>query len=203
MPSDTWWNLEPRKRDDILEAAIAEFAEHHYEDASLSALVKQVGIAKGSIYQYFIDKRDLYDYLLHYAHDTLQRAIVATMPLHLTPQADMFAVLRAYLYAVGAVTTAHPLLTQLVNRSLHDTHEGAHHAQLLYERYINTFTTELVESAIHDRSLRHDARPAVVVFLLLQVIRGVMQQPGRAQDTALLDELVVLLDQGLRYRMRQ
>ncbi|MFM7678119.1 MAG: hypothetical protein ACKO83_04635, partial [Roseiflexaceae bacterium] len=152
---------------------------------------------------YFTDKRELYDYLLQYAHETLQRAIVATMPHHLTPQSDMFAILRAYLYAVGAVTSAHPLLTQLVNRSLHDTHGGAQHAQLLYERYIITFANELVESAMQDRSLRHDVRPAVVVFLLLQVIRGVMQHPAHAQDTALLDELVGLLDQGLRYRMRQ
>ncbi|MCE2851517.1 MAG: TetR/AcrR family transcriptional regulator [Roseiflexaceae bacterium] len=203
MPSDTWWNLDPRKREDILTAAVAEFAVHHYEDASLSALVKHVGIAKGSMYQYFTDKRELYDYLLHYAHETLQRAIVAEMPHHLTPQSDMFAILRAYLYAIGAVTHAYPLLTQLVNRSLHDTHAGAHNAHQLYERYIITFAHELVESAVQDRSLRHDVRPEGVVFLLLQVIRGVMQQPARAQDTALLDELVVLLDQGLRYRMRQ
>ena len=150
-----------------------------------------------------MDNRELYDYLLHYAHETLQRAIVAEMPHHLTPQSDMFAILRAYLYAIGAVTHAYPLLTQLVNRSLHDTHAGAHNAHQLYERYIITFAHELVESAVQDRSLRHDVRPEGVVFLLLQVIRGVMQQPARAQDTALLDELVVLLDQGLRYRMRQ
>ena len=82
MPSDTWWNLDPRKREDILTAAVAEFAVHHYEDASLSALVKHVGIAKGSMYQYFTDKRELYDYLLHYAHETLQRAIVQVAASH-------------------------------------------------------------------------------------------------------------------------
>ena len=44
-----------------------EFSCKSYKDASITALVEQPGIAKGSIYRYFEDKLDLFLYLhLHF-----------------------------------------------------------------------------------------------------------------------------------------
>ncbi len=63
MPHKTFHNLPEGKRSRFLQAAYAEFARHGYEGASISRLVKHLGIAKGSVYQYFTDKRELYHYL--------------------------------------------------------------------------------------------------------------------------------------------
>lgn len=64
MPKPTFFNLPPEKREQILQLAMAEFAANDYESASISRIVAQAGIAKGSFYQYFEDKADLYTYLL-------------------------------------------------------------------------------------------------------------------------------------------
>lgn len=64
MPSTTFFNLPDEKREQITAFAIAEFAAHPYRSASISRIVAQAGIAKGSFYQYFTDKQDLYAYLL-------------------------------------------------------------------------------------------------------------------------------------------
>ncbi len=63
MPKKTFYNLPESKRSRLLQAAYAEFARHGYEGASITRLVKHLGIAKGSVYQYFADKRELYHYL--------------------------------------------------------------------------------------------------------------------------------------------
>lgn len=63
-PSPTFANLPAEKRDRIVELAIEEFSERSYRAASLSRIVARAGIAKGSIYQYFEDKLDLYRWLL-------------------------------------------------------------------------------------------------------------------------------------------
>ncbi len=63
MPNKTFYNLPEGKRSRFLQAAYAEFARHSYEGASISRLVMHLGIAKGSVYQYFADKRELYHYL--------------------------------------------------------------------------------------------------------------------------------------------
>ena len=64
MPKATFFNLPQEKREQILQFATAEFATNDYESASISRIVAQAGIAKGSFYQYFADKADLYLYLL-------------------------------------------------------------------------------------------------------------------------------------------
>lgn len=64
MPKETFFNLPEAKRDAITAIAIEEFAEHAYSDVSISRIVARAGIAKGSFYQYFEDKEDLYAYLL-------------------------------------------------------------------------------------------------------------------------------------------
>jgi AcrR family transcriptional regulator len=67
MPKETFSNLNPEKREQFLDEAFREFAEHGYHSASVSRIVSNLDIAKGSLYQYFEDKRDLYFYLLELA----------------------------------------------------------------------------------------------------------------------------------------
>jgi len=64
MPKQTFFNLPDEKRNAILDLAIEEFAENDYKNASISRIVNRAGIAKGSFYQYFEDKKDLYLYLI-------------------------------------------------------------------------------------------------------------------------------------------
>lgn len=64
MPKDTFFNLPQDKKDKILDAAIDEFAEYTYHKASISRIVERAQIAKGSFYQYFEDKADLFKHLM-------------------------------------------------------------------------------------------------------------------------------------------
>lgn len=63
----TFDKLKAPKQAQIRECAMREFAVHSYEDASINRIVQAIGIAKGSIYQYFDDKKSLYLYLVGYA----------------------------------------------------------------------------------------------------------------------------------------
>lgn len=64
MPKQTFFNLPNDKRERIIECAINEFSNYDYNQASINRIVKDAGIAKGSFYQYFEDKLELYKYLL-------------------------------------------------------------------------------------------------------------------------------------------
>ena len=67
MPHQTFFNLPEEKRQSVIDAALEEFSLHDYKTASLSRMVEKAGIAKGSMYQYFDNKKDLYLYLIDYA----------------------------------------------------------------------------------------------------------------------------------------
>jgi AcrR family transcriptional regulator len=64
MPKQTFLNLPPEKRETVMNAAIEEFAEYGLENASTNRIVKNSGIAKGSFYQYFEDKQDVFMHML-------------------------------------------------------------------------------------------------------------------------------------------
>ncbi|HCX64028.1 MAG TPA: TetR/AcrR family transcriptional regulator [Eubacteriaceae bacterium] len=64
MPKETFTNLNKQKKEKILQVAIDEFAEHSFQLASINRIVEKAGIAKGSFYQYFEDKKDLYQLVL-------------------------------------------------------------------------------------------------------------------------------------------
>ena len=48
------------KRQQILTGASAVFAEHGYEGASMSAIARQAAVSKGTLYNYFTNKADLF-----------------------------------------------------------------------------------------------------------------------------------------------
>ena len=64
MPKETFLNLSDDKRRHIENVAIKEFASQGFDKASINVIVKNSGIAKGSFYQYFDDKKDLFFHLL-------------------------------------------------------------------------------------------------------------------------------------------
>lgn len=66
MPKETFFNLDEEKRQKIMVVVIDEFAAHDYKSASISKICQVAGIAKGSFYQYFENKKDLYSYILQH-----------------------------------------------------------------------------------------------------------------------------------------
>lgn len=64
MPQETFFNLADSKRNLVISAAIYEFSTANYDTASINQICKKSNIAKGSFYQYFTDKLDLYIYIM-------------------------------------------------------------------------------------------------------------------------------------------
>ena len=75
MPKSTFLKLNDTKRKAFLIEAYKEFSLHSFEAASITNLVKSLGIAKGSVYQYFEDKEVLYDFLVNDANKQLDSLI--------------------------------------------------------------------------------------------------------------------------------
>lgn len=64
MCTETFLRLPEEKRTRFLNAAWDEFTAVRFTDVSISQIVRRAGIPRGSFYQYFTDKEDLFAYLL-------------------------------------------------------------------------------------------------------------------------------------------
>ncbi len=66
--------LSIKKQDTIRNAALACFAKHGYEKASINDIAVAAGISKASIFQYFGNKQALYQYLFDYCATQMKQA---------------------------------------------------------------------------------------------------------------------------------
>lgn len=115
MPHQTFFNLPEEKRQQILQVALDEFSENDYENVSISRMVARAGIAKGSFYQYFADKEDLYAYLLEMLTDAKRKfmSLDHPDPTHI----GIFAYLRWMAKAGLGFQLAYPQLSKLAVRA--------------------------------------------------------------------------------------
>ena len=63
MPKETFFGIDNEKQNRVIQAAIKVFSSHNYNDSSINEVIKLAKIPRGSFYQYFEDKRDLYLYI--------------------------------------------------------------------------------------------------------------------------------------------
>ncbi|MBB2481962.1 TetR family transcriptional regulator [Bacillus sp. APMAM] len=65
MPKQTFFHLPKDKQDTLIQSAKEEFSRVPLHEASIANIIKNACIPRGSFYQYFEDKEDLYFYLLN------------------------------------------------------------------------------------------------------------------------------------------
>ena len=75
MPTQTFFNLPPPKREKLLRAAVTEFARRPYGEVSINRIIQAAGIPRGSFYQYFTDKTDLFRHVLRCYDKLLEEAV--------------------------------------------------------------------------------------------------------------------------------
>src|SRR4030065_1156972 len=73
---NTFPHLPADKQERVLDAALTEFADQGYHQASLNRLVARAGIAKGSLYQYFPNKEGIFRYIFQIALNLVRQTLV-------------------------------------------------------------------------------------------------------------------------------
>lgn len=117
MPFPTFFNLPEEKRQKILDYAMEEFAQNDYDSASISKIVSNAGIAKGSLYQYFADKGDLYRYLIELATQKKAEMLAAARPAE--SSLSLFDYLRWLFREMANFEILYPRLAKIGYRAIY------------------------------------------------------------------------------------
>jgi AcrR family transcriptional regulator len=113
MPTETFFRLPAEKRERFVDEAIREFADKPFAEASLSQIAARAQVAKGSVYQYFGDKLDLYRWLVAEEVPARKRAFLAASEA----PADFFARLELVIERGMAFLVEYPRLARLAAAS--------------------------------------------------------------------------------------
>jgi AcrR family transcriptional regulator len=210
MPKQTFFNLPQEKRETIMNAAVEEFAEFGLENASTNRIVKNSGIAKGSFYQYFEDKQDVFMHLLAVIEQKEMEFFRDKPPPD--HNMDTFHFFRWMVKTGMEFGLSHPRMIQAAWRVL--LGEGLYYGEAFaqYRQKTKQALTQMITQAIE----RGEVDPSVDVELAVMVMEtwsnaittyvlneGVKQKDilkwmrsPRTQET--IDKLLYVMEYGLR-----
>ena len=174
MASPTWWNLPatsaPRHRGG--DAGVRPRAG--FSAGSLNVIASEAGIAKGSLFQYFDDKLDLFITVCEHVSAEIADAVLVGVD----PGAPLFDTLRGIVRRWVAYFRQHPLerLALLRRRARDRPGIRATRTAVPNARY-EAALRPLIRSARRRGELRADADDRMVLSLLTVVLRHLNSAP--------------------------
>ena len=185
--SPTFARLSRAKRERILDAATEEFAEHGFHQASVSRMVRGLGIAKGSIFQYFGSKEGLFEHLFGHFVEQLKAPLKAVR----AQENDFFERIRGSLLAGLEFIEAHPKVYRIYLKVLYQENAPFRERILsLVRGYSSRYLRPLIIEAQADGQLRPDLDPALVFFL----VDGLLDRFLQARSVSFLHQDLFRLD---------
>ncbi len=161
--------LSEEKQSRILNAAVTQFAQHGYDQTSMNCVVREAGISKGSLFQYFNSKFDLFDTVVSYAMRLVksrlrdQREATKDQPFSLR----LTRVLETGFHFIRE----HPLLSRIYFQMLHSGKAPYSEGKLSgMHRESVGFLGRLIKEGIERGDLRNDLDVDKTAFLLNSVM---------------------------------
>ncbi len=172
MPKQTFFNIPEEKRDQLINIAIDEFADNDYANASISKIVTRAGIAKGSFYQYFADRDDLFSYLVELIAQ--EKAAVFSLD-HPDPEhVGIFNYMRWIFMNSAEFEVSHPRLSRIGYRMLKG---GASESRVFAQAMESALT--YYKGIVVLGKAQGDIAPDIDDDLAANVFRLVMSEMGR------------------------
>jgi AcrR family transcriptional regulator len=210
LPRERFQNLESQKKQKILDVAVDEFASHGFREASVNRMVQRLGIAKGSIFQYFGSKEGLFHLVFHHAVELVRHSLRRVKQD--TAETDFFERIRQSLLAGIRFIDQHPRVYHIYLKMIFQE-DFPLRAEFL--KQVHLFSAEylkpLVEAGVARGELRSDLNVEMAAFFLDAIMDRFLQayavsfldagaglyQAQIEDTTQKIDEFVRLIRDGM------
>ncbi|HHV94032.1 MAG TPA: TetR/AcrR family transcriptional regulator [Firmicutes bacterium] len=203
MPKDTFFNLPEEKRQKIIDAAIDEFGQRSFYDARITAVVEAAGIAKGSFYQYFEDKMDLFKYIVGLIAEKKMAYLNKNMMLRMEDY-SFFQLLRELFLSGFRFAKENPRLV-LIGLQLLNNPELFYQVIGAQQDLAVQFYEKLLEKGMADG----DLDPKIDVKIAARILTGMtysladlIYEDGVVDldDMEIVDHMLYIVENGLKKR---
>jgi AcrR family transcriptional regulator len=206
MPKSTFFNLPEEKREKIMESAIDEFAQYSYQKGSINRIVERAEIAKGSFYQYFEDKKDLFKYILEKSGE--EKMVYLTHIIGDLDKLDFFHTIRELYIGGIRFGQEHPKLAAIADRFMKDADQ-----QLMEEMFGDSKgKSQMVFQGLLLKGIeRGEVDPKIDVELVAMLIASMSlsisehflkeKNTGNLMDMMeVLDKMLYVIEHGIKVK---
>lgn len=198
MPKDTFFNLSEDKKRKIFDAAVQEFSTKRFSEASINQIIKTAEIPRGSFYQYFNDKEDLYLYM--FAEIGREKQALISDIGTLNPEADFF---EAYHYSIRTLlewSKVKPEYNQLGLLMEMDDNEFINKLKGISNQYFARLSA-LIERDKERGLIKQDVNSELVVDMIYTINMHFIKDYYKSGDVEVMlnkvDEVMKILKDGI------
>lgn len=215
QPRGTFFNLAAEKQALVEAVLVKEFATKGYQKASLNSIVKALGIAKGSLYQYFANKESMFLFVFDQFTRLVKGAVVKPEAVEIESCRDSFwGAVRRVMQAGIEFISRHPLYFQLYLQVLHED-DIPYREELI--RRVRLFSSEFFGPMI-EAGQRRGEFVGVSVSTIIFIVDAVMDRffqgyahgyldggldlsgKTRTEINDKIDQIILTLDVGISQR---
>ena len=174
MPKETFNQLKKEKKEHILRTAALVFAERGFARTDMAEIAKRAGVAKGSLYNYFDSKEDLY---LFVCRDGMKRSRNSVYG-GLLPDWDIYRQVDHIFRKGIAFASTYPEYVRLyLNISSAGMERFADRLTLEVEKHTADHLKRLIKRGLHEKTVRPDINPEMAAFFINNLYIMLMVSP--------------------------
>ncbi|MEH7087190.1 helix-turn-helix domain-containing protein, partial [Neobacillus drentensis] len=192
-------NLDPEKQERIINAALKQFAQKGYTQASTNEMVKEAEISKGLLFHYFKNKQDLFLYLYDYSLELAMNEIFAKLDMN---ERDMLERWKQVVVIKIELMHKHPELFQFLKAANEDNAPEVEQALEMRKKATIADTYGRMLQDMDTSKFKDDVDTARATQIILWTLEGYsnrVQEQIRAipLDQIDIDDMVKEIDQYL------
>ncbi len=163
MPTDTFNQLQPEKRERITAAAVEVFSQAGFNGADVAEIARRAGVAKGSIYNYFSNKEDLYVFVCRDGLDRSRQTVYGAID----PEWDIYRQIEHIFRQGKTFVLEHPDYLRLyINISSAGMESFAEQLTMEVEKHTADHLKKLLHDGISQGLVRSDIDVDMAAFTI-------------------------------------
>ncbi|WP_432663436.1 TetR/AcrR family transcriptional regulator [Wukongibacter baidiensis] len=190
------------KKDKLIEAALDEFTQKSYDEASLNNIIKNASMSKGSFYYHFKNKRDLYTFIYVEAGNVKLRFLDKELKNYEEEMKDknIFEILKLYGHLGFKFAKEYPVYYQFGKRLLEEKNEELMtHLRKQFNHVTEDLMDNLIARAIERKEIRDDFPVDFTTRLIKNLFLSYDKVVLKDINEVELDELMKLYDNYLDF----
>lgn len=114
---ESFLKLDDKKKQQIINSAMKEFSDKGYKKASTNEIAKNASISKGSLFNYFLNKEELFKYMYELSICEMEKKLYSKLE---NQKKDFFEVIRNISYLKIDYLMEYPLATEFIIKAYSD-----------------------------------------------------------------------------------
>jgi TetR/AcrR family fatty acid metabolism transcriptional regulator len=160
------------RRAQLLRVALDLFAEHGYHATSIGQIIERADVARGTFYQYFRGKQEIFDQLLNQLFDQVTAKVE---PIRITNAAEIAAAVRANVEALCRTLDENlPMARVLLEQAVGLNEAGREQMRAFYGRVLDRIERALVVG--QQLGIVRSGDPSLIAICLLGMVKEALYQ---------------------------